>query len=326
MEGTSGDSPVIDVRGLRRHFDVGRGRSRERTEAVDGIDFTVDAGERLAFIGPNGAGKSTSIKMLTGLLKPSGGYAQVLGLVPWESRRSLALRIGLLFGQQSQLWNELPVEDSLAMLGAIYGLSDIESTERMAELGEILDAKDLMGLPLRTMSLGQRMRCELIAALLHQPRVLFLDEPTIGLDLLAKQAFRDLLVTLNHEHGTTIFLTSHDVADIEQLADRAIVVNHGSIIYDAPVGQMRSELLSTKLVEVSLQHSDHGETLIDGLGAEVKAQFVSALTVHIEVDTAITPVQTILERVFALVTVVDLSVTDPPLEEVIGEIYRRPAG
>ena len=233
---------MIDVRDLRRTFVTGRRRDRRTTEAVSGITFSVERGERLAFIGPNGAGKSTSIKMLTGILHPTDGTATVLGLVPWTQRKALTRRIGTLFGQRSHLWQELPPRTSYRMLGAIFGMADPVIDRRVGELGEMLDATELFGQPVRTLSLGQRMRCELAACMLHEPELLFLDEPTIGLDLLGKQLFRNLLVRLNDELRTTVFLTSHDVADIEFVAERAVIVNHGAIIYDAPVAAMAAEL------------------------------------------------------------------------------------
>ncbi len=244
----------IEVRGLTKVFEGGRRRARRSVEAVRDISFTVEPGERVAYIGPNGAGKSTSIKILTGILHPTRGEARVLGVVPWEERRRLAGRIGTLFGQRSQLWLELTPRQSFRMLAAIYGLDRARERTRVGELAELLDAGDLFDTPVRSLSLGQRMRCELAACMVHEPEVLFLDEPTIGLDLLAKQRFRELLVRLNAERRTTIFLTSHDVADIEHVARRVIVINHGSVIYDDEVQAMRRSLLATKVVEVGLGH------------------------------------------------------------------------
>jgi ABC-2 type transport system ATP-binding protein len=320
---------AIEAHALARSFSSGPRRNRRTIDAVRGISFRVERGERLAFIGPNGAGKSTSIKMLTGILHPSGGSAVVLGTVPWEQRRELTRRIGTLFGQRSQLWQELSARASFRMLGAIYGLRDPEIVARVGELGELLDAGDLFDQPMRTLSLGQRMRCELAACMLHRPELLFLDEPTIGLDLIAKQRFRDLLLRLNRELGTTVFLTSHDVADIEHVADRAIVVNHGEIIYDAAVAMMRSELLATKRVDVGLARPDDGDRVrlaLDTLpaGTVRSVSTVSASLIRIEVDTTLAPIRAVLDVVLASVAVSDLSVVDPPLERVIGEIYERP--
>lgn len=310
---------AIEVRGLTKVFTTGRKRARRSVEAVRAISFTVEPGERLAYIGPNGAGKSTSIKILTGILHPTAGEATVLGIVPWQERKRLAARIGTLFGQRSLLWLELTPRQSYRMLAAIYGLDRARERARVGELAELLEAADLFDVPVRNLSLGQRMRCELAACMLHEPEVLFLDEPTIGLDLLAKQRFRELLVRLNEERRTTIFLTSHDVADIEHVARRAIVINHGSVIYDAAVASMRRTLLATKLVEV-------------GLGQPVTAPALPGVTViehsdlslQLVVDTTATSIRTVLDALLDGPSVTDISVVDPPLEQVIAEIYERP--
>jgi ABC-2 type transport system ATP-binding protein len=310
---------AITVEALRREFVSGRGRSRKVVEAVDAISFDVEPGERVAYIGPNGAGKSTSIKMLTGILHPTSGTARVLGMVPWQERRALTRRIGTLFGQRSQLWSELTPRQSFRMLGAIFGLDAATLSARTAELGELLDATDLFDSPVRGLSLGQRMRCELAACLLHQPEILFLDEPTIGLDLLGKAALRELLVRLNEDRGTTIFLTSHDVADIETVARRVIVINHGAVIYDDEVATVRRTLLATKLVEVTLGHPVPPAALD---GVTVTEQ--TPTTLKLTVDTARLPVRALVDALLEAYPVVDLSVTDPPLEQVIAEIYAAP--
>ena len=310
---------AIAVRGLTKVFETGRRGRRRRVEAVRDISFDVERGERLAYIGPNGAGKSTSIKILTGILHPTRGQATVLGVVPWLDRRRLAARIGTLFGQRSLLWFELTPRQAYRMLAAIYGLTRHQEQARVADLAELLDAGDLFDMPVRTLSLGQRMRCELAACMLHQPEVLFLDEPTIGLDLLAKQRFRELLVRLNCERGTTIFLTSHDVADIEHVAQRVVVINHGSVIYDDEVAAMRRALLSTKLVEVRLSRP---AATPGGPGVAVLEQ--SETAVKLSVDTSTTSIRAVLDRLLDDLPVADISVVDPPLEQVIAEIYARP--
>jgi ABC-2 type transport system ATP-binding protein len=299
---------VIDAQALAKRFgDV---------DAVQSITFAVEAGERLAYIGPNGAGKSTSIKMLTGILYPTGGTATVLGLVPWRQRRQLALRIGTLFGQRSQLWFQLPPRETLALLGRIYRLSRAETTRRIESLGELLDATDLLDRPVRTLSLGERMRCELAASVLHEPEILFLDEPTIGLDLIAKARFRDLILRLNEERSTTIFLTSHDVSDIEQVARRVIVINHGQLIYDDRVSRMRRQLLRTRLIDVRFETPPRelaidGTTLLKLTGPGAK----------LEVDTEQRSIRAVLDDLLDRYDVADISVTEPPLEDVITHIY-----
>jgi ABC-2 type transport system ATP-binding protein len=299
---------AIDAVSLAKRF--------RSVDAVADVTMSVRRGERVAYIGPNGAGKSTSIKMLTGILHPTSGTAQVLGLVPWQSRRALAMHIGTLFGQRSQLWFELTPRQSFRMLAAIYQLDRQQLAARVAELGELLEAAELFDVPVRSLSLGQRMRCELAACLLHQPEILFLDEPTIGLDLLAKQRLRRLLVRLNDTLGTTVFLTSHDVADIEHVAERVIVISAGRIIYDDTVSALRRNLLSTKLIDVRLAEPSgpvqlEGVTVLDA-GAEV---------LRLSVDTRRISVREVLDVLLDRCPVSDISVTDPPLEQAIATMY-----
>ena len=310
---------AIEVRGLTKVFQTGRRSSKRVVEAVSSIDLDVAAGERLAYIGPNGAGKSTSIKILTGILHPTHGEARVLGIVPWEERQRLAQRIGTLFGQRSLLWLELAPRQSYRMLAAIYGLDRAAEARRIGELGELLDAADLMDQPVRSLSLGQRMRCELAACLLHDPEILFLDEPTIGLDLVAKQRLRELLVRLNEQKGTTIFLTSHDVADIEHVAQRAVVINHGEVIYDDQVTAMRRALLATKIVDVGLT----GAIALPAFDG-VRVLEHTDQTLKLVVETGRTDIRTVLDALLGP-HVADISVLDPPLEQVIAEIYELPA-
>ena len=304
--------PAIEATGLVMRY---RARSGP-VEAVRELSVRVERGERIAYIGPNGAGKSTSIKILTGILRPTAGSARVLGFVPWQERRRLAARIGTLFGQRSQLWPELTARQSLRMLAAIYGLDRRREEQRVGELGKLLEADDLFGTPVRQLSLGQRMRCELAACLLHEPEIVFLDEPTIGLDLLAKQRLRTLLVRLNEVAGTTVFLTSHDVADIEQVAERVVVINAGRVIYDDTVPALRRSLLAAKLVEVGLERPA-ADFLLDGV--QVIEQ--TDVLLRLSVDTRRTSIGTVVDAVLQRCAVNDLSVLDPPLEQVIGEIY-----
>jgi ABC-2 type transport system ATP-binding protein len=211
---------------------------RRETQAVKGITFSVEKGERLAFIGPNGAGKSTTIKMLVGILYPTSGQARVLGKTPWQERKRLAYEIGAVFGQKSQLWYHLPPVDSFELLARIYELDRVAYRRRLAYLVDLFEVSDYLQVPVRKLSLGERMRCEIAASLLHRPRILFLDEPTIGLDVVVKQRIRDLILELNQQEGVTIFLTSHDAGDVEILCKRAMVINHGEVIYDGRVSTL----------------------------------------------------------------------------------------
>jgi ABC-2 type transport system ATP-binding protein len=310
---------AIETAGLGKTFVTGRRARRREVEAVKGITFSVAEGERLAYIGPNGAGKSTSIKMLTGILHPTEGTASVLGYTPWDQRQTLVRHIGTLFGQRSQLWFQLTPRQTFELLATMYGLKKDEARSRIGDLGEILEATDLFDVPVRSLSLGQRMRCELAATMLHSPKVLFLDEPTIGLDLLAKQRFRDVIVRLNEDLGTTIFLTSHDVSDIEQVARRVIVINHGTIIYDDAVSTMRRSLLNTKLLEVRFDE-EPGPISIEGVSV-LKQR---GLGYKLAVDTEKHSIREVLDELLDGYRVGDISVLDPPLEEVIGNIYEAP--
>lgn len=223
----------------------------EKIQAVNGVSFQVEEGEMLAFIGPNGAGKSTTIKMLTGILYPDGGRVEVLGIDPTKKRKQLAYQIGTVFGQKEQLWTHLTPYDNFRFFGAIYDLSERETEARIEELAQRFELGDFIDTPVRNLSLGQRIRCEIVASLIHKPKVLFLDEPTIGLDPVVKENIRSLIMQMNREEHTTIFLTSHDVGDIEKLCRRIIIVNAGRIVLDDSMEKLKEHYLQGKGVEDS---------------------------------------------------------------------------
>jgi ABC-2 type transport system ATP-binding protein len=288
--------------------------------AVREVSLTIEPGELVAFIGPNGAGKSTTIKMLTGILHPSSGRASVLGFQPWTQREPLAFLIGTVFGQKSQLWYHLPPADSFDLLARIYELDGRAYRDRREQLVEAFGVGPYLDTPVRKLSLGERMRCEVAAALLHRPRVLFLDEPTIGLDVLAKRTIRETLRKLNSEEQVTVFLTSHDTGDIEELAKRAVVINHGRVIYDNRVSHLRHMLMRTKVIDL----------LLDGPGSVpemdgVKVLKLTRVGIKLEVNAETQPVERVVSRLLEANKVLDLSVSDPPLEQVIGMIYRQEA-
>ena len=289
--------------------------------AVKSISFQVETGEMLAFIGPTGAGKSTTIKMLTGILNPTSGTAQVLGLVPWEARRKLAFSIGSVFGQKSQLWYHLPALDSFRLLGSIYEIEDKMFARRLSQVVELFELEDFIKTPVRKLSLGQRMRCEIAASILHGPQVIFLDEPTIGLDVVAKLKIRELIQRLNEEEKTTIFLTSHDAGDIEQLCKRTIVINHGEIILDTSTSYLRHNYLTTKIVNVKFAAPCPNLTLES---AEILKHTEKGI--KFRVNTKLTSIEAVLTELFAQADAADISVEEPPMEEVIRDIYARPAG
>ena len=236
----------------------------EEIRAVKGVTFAVEEGEMLAFIGPNGAGKSTTIKMLTGILYPDGGRVEVLGLDPTKKRKQLAYRIGTVFGQKEQLWTHLTPYDNFRFFGAIYDLSEQETEERIAELAERFALRDFIDTPVRNLSLGQRIRCEIVASLIHKPRVLFLDEPTIGLDPVVKETVRELIRQMNREEHTTIFLTSHDVGDIEKLCQRIIIVNDGQIVLDDSVERLKHHYQDKRAADIQARDREHGGTAAYG--------------------------------------------------------------
>lgn len=287
-------------------------------EAVRGLSFEMEAGELLGFIGPNGAGKSTTIKMLTGILHPSAGEASVLGFTPWKDRQKLAYHIGTVFGQRQQLWVHLPAVDTFRLFGRIYELDDKEVERRIAFLSEAFEIGDLLETPVRKLSLGQRMRCEVAASLLHRPKLLLLDEPSIGLDVVAKQHIRDAIRRMNQEEGVGVLLTSHDAGDLEAMCKRVIIVNHGQIVYEDKVSNLKRKYLATKLVEVRYAEGVSRDFHLDG----VDVLKVGHYGVKLRFDTQRTPVQKVLARLTEAGDVVDITISDPPLEEVIARIYQ----
>lgn len=285
-------------------------------QAVKGISFHVQRGEMLAFIGPNGAGKSTTIKMLTGILHPSGGNMQVLGYDPVKKRRELCAHIGTVFGQRSQLWMHLPPVDSFAMLGAIYGIEDNERRKRVDVLAQRFGLGEFLHTPVRKLSLGQRIRCEIAASLLYEPDILFLDEPTIGLDVVVKQAIRELILEWNREKGITVFLTSHDPGDVEHICRRAMVIDHGQVVLDQSVEQLKATYLNRKVITVKFLEP---RMLPEMDGVIVTAS--GAQTV-LTVDTLVQPIGVVMQAVTENGGVADITVTDPPMEEIITTIFR----
>ncbi|MBN1484892.1 MAG: ATP-binding cassette domain-containing protein [Chloroflexia bacterium] len=289
-----------------------------QVQAVQGISFAVEEGQRVAFIGPNGAGKSTTIKMLIGILYPSSGQAQVLGRVPWKERQKLAYDIGAVFGQKSQLWLHLPPADSFDLLARIYELEPAAYRQRLAQLVALFEIEPYLQQPVRKLSLGERMRCEIAASLLHRPRLLFLDEPTIGVDVVVKQRIRDLILELNQQEGVTIFLTSHDAGDVEVLCKRAMVINHGEVIYDGRVSTLKRHYIRSKTISLKLGEAWQGFDL-----PGVRLLKHKGYGVKLEVDTTVTPIEEVVSNLLARYAIADINVDNPPMEEIIARIYER---
>lgn len=284
--------------------------------AVNEISFSLKEGERVAFVGPNGAGKSTTIKILSGILHPDSGNVEIGGLTPWKDRKQLAYRIGTVFGQRSQLWYHLPARDTFELLSYAYEMDRGDFTTRSKELIDAFQAEILVEKPVRQLSLGERMRCEIIASLLHRPKVLFLDEPTVGLDVVSKGIIRDLVKKASEEEGTTVLLTSHDTGDMERVCDRVIVIDHGHLVTDKPVRDLRSGYIKEKIVTLAMKEPEisldlAGTKLVESQPHQIK----------LSVDTAQTSVETLLQQAMQKSALMDITVEDPPMEDIIKSIY-----
>jgi ABC-2 type transport system ATP-binding protein len=325
------NSPAIELSELTKSFRVRRAArgglasrmrallapSSDSVCAIDRVSFSIGRGERVAFIGPNGAGKSTTLKLLSGILHPDAGSAQVLGYVPWRDRKRLGFEIGTVFGQRSQLWYHLPARDTFQLLAHVYELEPEQLRQRLALLVETFALGPLLDRPVSQLSLGERMRAELAASLLHAPKVLFLDEPTIGLDVSAKAAIRKLLEERSEQDGATLLLTSHDTGDIERVCRRAIVMHGGRLLWDGSLPELRRKYLGKKRIRLvseceRLSFALPGVTLI----AEAPHQL------ELELAPGSTPVGALVDAALRQGALHDLTIEDAPLDEVIRALYR----
>ncbi len=319
---------VIEVQNLRKDFTVKKPavktngkkcifkKDKQIKSAVDNISFSVEEGEAVAFIGPNGAGKSTTIKMLTGILYPTSGDIKVLGFNPSKERVKLSYEIGSVFGQKEQLWVHLSAYENFKFFGSIYDIKKKDLEERIAELSKIFEIEAFIHQPVKSLSLGQRMKCEMVASLLHNPKMLFFDEPTIGLDPIAKETLRKLIKKINKELKTTIFFTSHDVGDIEEVCKRVIIINNGKIVLDDSMKNLKYHYLNKKIVDVNLKN-------------DVKIKEKDGITVlkakdtlyKIEVDMNKSTIEELLS-LFKADDIQDITISSTPLEDIIKDIYR----
>lgn len=323
--------PAIELSGLTKSFRARRARNgslwsrvhdfvapvSEHVLAIDRVSFTIAPGERVAFIGPNGAGKSTTLKVLSGILHPDAGSAQVAGVVPWQERRALGFRIGTVFGQRSQLWYHLPARDTLELLGHVYELPAAVRRARIAELTETFQLGPLLDKPVSQLSLGERMRAEVAASLLHRPRILFLDEPTIGLDVAAKAAIRSLLQRQSEQDGATLLLTSHDTGDIERVCQRVIVIHGGRVVSDGSIAGLRRSYLGAKRVRL---WSERERLSFELPGVRIVKEL--PYQYELEVTVAVTAVGAVVEAALRQGALSDLVIEDAPLDEVIHSFYR----
>ncbi|MGY4983132.1 ABC transporter ATP-binding protein [Streptomyces sp. 900105755] len=332
MTGTQGAKPMpdgadgadevfIEVEGVEKVFEVRKKtgflkRERRQVRAVDSLSFTVARGEMVGYIGPNGAGKSTTIKMLTGILTPSGGRLRVAGIDPSRERTRLAHRIGVVFGQRTTLWWDLPLIDSYRLMHRMYRIPDARYAENLDRLVELLSLATLLDVPVRQLSLGQRMRGDIVAALLHDPDVLYLDEPTIGLDVISKARVRDFLRELNAERGTTVLLTTHDLQDIEQLCSRVMVIDHGRLMYDGPLAGLHEAGESERTLVVDLEREL--PPIDAGPSARVVRVEGPRQWLAFPASESAAP---LVARIAAEYPLADLSVREPDIEAVIAKMY-----
>ncbi|MBU4501250.1 MAG: ATP-binding cassette domain-containing protein [Nanoarchaeota archaeon] len=293
-------------------------RHYETKHALKGISFEVQKGEIVGFIGPNGAGKSTTIKVISGVLFPTEGEVNVLGFTPWKDRVKYVENIGVVFGQKPQLVWDLPPIDSYHLNKDIYGIPEKVFNKRLNYMIKLLDIGDFIKTPARDLSLGERMKCKLVAAMLHNPKLVFLDEPTIGLDVIAKDKLRDFIKDTNKRYGTTFIITTHDMQDIERLCKRIIIINHGEIVYDGNLKHIKSKALSSKVLDVKLLESkDHFKLK----GCRVLK--VGKYGMKIKVDTNVTSIKKVMDYLVDNYDFADLTISDPPIEEIIKKIYEK---
>ncbi|MCY9786741.1 ATP-binding cassette domain-containing protein [Nocardiopsis sp. EMB25] len=318
MTSSHDDQPIIETVGLGRDFTLHEGpllRRRRRTvSAVRDVTLTVRTGEIVGYLGPNGAGKSSTMKMLTGILTPTAGRVRVTGLEPSRERTRLAARIGVVFGQRTTLWWDLPLRDSLELTRHMYRIPAADHARRLAELTDLLDLGPFLSTPVRQLSLGQRMRGDLTAALLHGPRLLVLDEPTIGLDVVSKTAIREFLLRLNAEEGTTILLTTHDLGDVERLCQRVVVIDRGSLAYDGDLAGLRESVPTPRVLVVDLAAPAAPIEVPGGTCVRVEGP-------RQWLELADNPAQVIAE-ITRRHDVADLTLREPDIEHVVAELYR----
>ena len=292
-------------------------RTRREVRALDDLSFSIGEGELVGYIGPNGAGKSTTVKVMSGILTPDEGTCTILGRTPWRERVAHVQHIGVVFGQRSQLWWDVPVQDSFDLLRDIYGIPRAEHAARLDALAQVLDIGGLLRTPVRQLSLGQRMRCEVAAALLHRPRILFLDEPTIGLDAVSKLALRDFLRHINREDGVTMILTTHDMDDIAALCSRVMVIGHGKLLYDGGLNALRATYAPMRVIQARVP------------GATVPVDIPGAASVsvqgdiwRIQFDPRSIPAQHMLAQIAAVLPLEDLTVEETDADEMIAHMYK----
>ena len=298
-------------------------RQRQRSVAVDGVSLAIAEGEIVGYLGPNGAGKSTTIKMLTGILVPTSGTATVAGIVPWENRSANARNIGVVFGQRSQLWWDLPLDESLRLIGKMYDVEPTRFRQNRDMLVELFQMESFLATPVRQLSLGQRMRGDLAAAVLYEPPVLFLDEPTVGLDVVAKERMRGFIEEINRTRKTTVLLTTHDLDDVERLCRRILIIDQGRVLFDGPTADLKRRYAPHRLLDITV--SGDGAMVLRELAQSpphgVTTRSADELTASFQIDPAVLAVAAVIAEFSARAPIVDLAVREPEMEGIIREIY-----
>ncbi len=296
-------------------------RDYRTVTAVDRISFTVHPGEMVGYIGPNGAGKSTTIKMLTGILVPSGGRISANGYVPWKQRSAYARTVGVVFGQRTQLWWDIAVVESFQLLKKIYGVTDSDYRTRMKRFDEVLELGRYLHTPVRKLSLGERMRCDAAAALLHNPPLLYLDEPTIGLDIVAKENIREFLKQVNRDFGTTVLLTTHDLSDIEELCARLMIIDHGRLLFDGRLAELKRRLWRETTVKVDLKDRDQAARVEAMPMFAVNKERAGDLTYRLSFDRDVRPTADVIREVVTGAEVLDITIEEQSIDKVVKQIY-----
>lgn len=330
--------PVIEAKGLTKNFQIPLkspgligavkhlvSPHYQSKVAVNAIDLRIEAGENVAYVGPNGAGKSTTIKMLTGVLVPSSGEIRVLGLIPYKQRVENAQNIGVVFGHRSQLWWDLPVQESLRLLGDIYSVPAPIFQHNLSNLIELLDLGPLLSIPTRQLSLGQRMRADIAASLLHSPSILYLDEPTVGLDVAVKARIRTFIKDLNYQHGVTVVLTSHDLSDIEELCERIVMIDKGKIVFDDSLTALKKRFIRERVIHIDLREPiGNAVDLVRQVLADITTITVCQpepyqISIRFEIEQISTSV--IIERLLPLLPIQDFRFEELGIESIIRQLY-----
>ena len=322
--------PVIIVKNLKKTYKTHRReqgllnamkslvhRKYEYKEALKGISFEVDEGEILGLIGPNGAGKSTAIKALSGVLFPSSGEVNVLGFIPWRDRIKYVKHIGVVFGQKEQLWWDIPAVDTFYLHKDLFEIDEKVFEKRLNHMVKILQIEDIMKTPVRDLSLGERMKCKIVAALIHNPKLVFLDEPTIGLDIVAKERFVDFIKDINKKYNTTFIVTTHDMQDVERLCKRIVIINHGEIIYDGYLEHIKNKFIKKKVVDAKIED---GKTNFKLKGCKIIQK--TKYELKIELDLEKNTIKNLVNHLLNNFNIIDINIQDPSIEEIIKNIYK----